>query len=112
MLISHDLMQHLARYVEPPAELCLIRVLGSDHEYVFRVRCEDAHLDYPLTVPLLDDANQVAKVCNWDEVAKALAAMSKLVVSPKAHAEWQLNHYAHYSPTILAPMQRYMSPYE
>lgn len=105
MLISSDLMRHLAVYVEPPAQLCLIRVLGSDNEYVFRVRYGDAHLDYPFVVPLFDSASQVEQSVNWDEVRKALAVMSAMVVPPQARTSFERASYMNiYAPQILAPM--------
>lgn len=81
MLISRDLLKFLSCDLEP-AQLCLIRTLGSDNEYTLRVRYKDVHLDYPLVVPLLPTAEEVTKKCNFDEVHKALVVMARMVVPP------------------------------
>lgn len=85
MLISLDLLNHMQRAIYDggsPAQLCVMRRMGTDSDYIFRVRHGEAHLDYPVSVPLLDSADRVAAVVNFDEVTSALVAMSKLVVKP------------------------------
>jgi hypothetical protein len=86
MLISLDLLNRMQRAISDggsPAQLCVMRRLGTDSEYIFRVRHGEAHLDYPVSVPLFDSADKVVAVVNFDEVTNALVAMSKLVVDPK-----------------------------
>lgn len=102
MLISRDLLQHLATFVAPPAQLCLIRILGSDHEYVFRVRYKYIHLDYPFAVPLFDNASIVESKCNFDELAKALHVASKMVVPPGETVDSNWNQ--HPQPCVLVPI--------
>lgn len=111
VLISQDLMRHLAVYVEPPAQLCLIRVLGSDHEYVFRVRYGDAHLDYPVRVPLLNRADAASEFINTDEVRKFLIVASAMVVPPGTKPELPFGGNYRRAPQILAPMSSDMFHY-
>lgn len=99
MLISQDLMHHLAVYVKPPAQLCLIRVIGSDHEYVFRVRYGDAHLDFPCAVPLCDSARKAEGFLNMDELRKFCEVASAMVVPPGVRPSTY-----HPYPQVLSPM--------
>lgn len=98
MLISQDMLQVLSKHVEPPAQLCLVRLVDSNNDYVFRVRYKDVHLDYPFNMPLSDTAyrEQLTEVC------KALHVMSKMVIPP---GELDRNWNPHPQPVILSPMK-------
>ena len=100
MLISRDLLKFLSTDLAP-AQLCLYRTIGSDNEFVLRVRYRDVHLDYPLVVPLFSSAEEVTKKCNFDEVRKALVVMSKMVVPPGTEIDH--NWCPSPEPAILAP---------
>src|SRR5882762_7663999 len=112
MLISCDLLNSLQAVVPPPAQLCLIRVLGSDHEYVCRVRYKEVHLDYPFSVPLFDSADQVMAYTNFDEMKKALHVMGQMVIPPNEALD--RNWCPHPEPAVLCPMSsgsfNYMVP--
>jgi hypothetical protein len=103
VLISQDLMRYLAAVVTPPAQLCLARVLGSDIEYVFRVRYGDVFLDYPVRVPLFDSSIEVEKNVNWDETRRMLHTMSQIVLPPEVFQNNQ-GAWARPLPQTLAPI--------
>lgn len=96
MLVSRDLLTVLSKDLAP-AQLCLIRVIGSDHEYMLRVRYKEIFLDYPLWVSSFHDPQNT----NWEEVHGKLVAMARMVVPPDTIDDH--NWCPKPEPAILAP---------
>jgi len=105
VLISQDLLRSLQSHIRP-AQLCVYRIIGSDNEYVLRVRFGDVHLDYPLWVEGLTHMPQDS---DWSKVTEALVVMSKMVVPPGIDtrtATWNGfgGNLGSPEPVILSPM--------
>ena len=103
MLVSTDLLEYWQKMIPPPAQLVLCRVVGTDNQFILRVRYKEVYLDMQLEVPM--SAEDFTKKVPMNEIGEKLAAMGHLVVppedkSPNIFGAWN----PHPEPMIMPPI--------
>lgn len=101
MLISSDLMRFWQDRLPYPAQLVLARIIGSDTQYILRVRCGEVSLDYPLEVSTLLTKGKPKLDIDIYKIGDILNAMGELVVPP---GQRERNEYYNMQPQVVAPI--------